>query len=44
LQDWFGYTLSPDTSQQKMLMIVGPTRSGKGTIGREAKVGVATLP
>jgi putative DNA primase/helicase len=34
LQDWFGYTLSPDTSQQKMLMIVGPTRSGKGTIGR----------
>jgi putative DNA primase/helicase len=34
LQDWFGYTLSPDTSQQKMLMIVGPTRSGKGTIAR----------
>ena len=34
LQDWFGYTLSPDTSQQKMLMVVGPTRSGKGTIAR----------
>ena len=34
LQDWFGYTLAPDTSQQKMLMIVGPTRSGKGTIAR----------
>jgi putative DNA primase/helicase len=34
LQDWFGYTLSPDTSQQKMLMIVGPSRSGKGTIAR----------
>ena len=26
--------LSADTSQQKMLLIVGPKRSGKGTIGR----------
>ena len=34
LQDWFGYCLTGDTSQQKILMIVGPTRSGKGTIGR----------
>jgi putative DNA primase/helicase len=34
LQDWFGYTLSPDTAQQKILMIVGPSRSGKGTIAR----------
>ena len=34
LQDWFGYCLTPDTSQQKMLLIVGPKRSGKGTIGR----------
>ena len=34
LQDWFGYTLSPDTSQQKILFIVGPRRSGKGTIAR----------
>lgn len=34
LQDWFGYCLSPDTSQQKLLMIVGPPRSGKGTIAR----------
>ena len=34
LQDWFGYCLTPDTSQQKMLLIVGPRRSGKGTIGR----------
>jgi putative DNA primase/helicase len=34
LQDWFGYTLSPDTSQQKIFFIVGPRRSGKGTIGR----------
>src|SRR5262249_4345319 len=34
LQDWFGYALSPDTSQQKICFIVGPRRSGKGTIAR----------
>ena len=34
LQEWFGYCLTLDTSQQKMLLIVGPRRSGKGTIGR----------
>ncbi|MGL5168975.1 MAG: phage/plasmid primase, P4 family [Afipia sp.] len=34
LQEFFGYFLSPDTSQQKILLIVGPKRSGKGTIGR----------
>lgn len=34
LQEWFGYCLVPDTSQQKMLLIVGPKRSGKGTIAR----------
>jgi putative DNA primase/helicase len=34
LQEWFGYLLTPDTRQQKILMIVGPMRSGKGTIGR----------
>lgn len=34
LQEWFGYMLIPDTSLQKILMIVGPTRSGKGTIAR----------
>jgi len=34
LQEWFGYSLIPDTSQQKMLLIVGPRRSGKGTIAR----------
>ncbi|MBA4190650.1 MAG: hypothetical protein C0467_21910 [Planctomycetaceae bacterium] len=32
LQEWFGYCLLPDTSQQKMLMMVGKPRSGKGTI------------
>ena len=34
LQEWFGYSLSPDTTQQKILFIVGPKRSGKGTIAR----------
>jgi putative DNA primase/helicase len=34
LQDWFGYCLTCDTRLQKMLLIVGPRRSGKGTIGR----------
>jgi P4 family phage/plasmid primase-like protien len=34
LQDWFGYVLSPDTRQQKIFLIVGPRRSGKGTIAR----------
>lgn len=34
LQDWFGYCLTGDTSQHKMLLIVGPRRSGKGTIAR----------
>ena len=34
LQDWCGYTLSPDTSQQKIGGVIGPPRSGKGTIAR----------
>jgi putative DNA primase/helicase len=34
LQEWFGYLLTPDTRQQKILMLVGPMRSGKGTIAR----------
>jgi putative DNA primase/helicase len=34
LQEWFGYCLLPDTSQHKILMLVGPTRGGKGTIAR----------
>ncbi len=32
LQMWAGYLLTPDTSQQKALMLIGPKRSGKGTI------------
>jgi P4 family phage/plasmid primase-like protien len=34
LQEIFGYMLVADTSQQKMFMLVGARRSGKGTIGR----------
>jgi putative DNA primase/helicase len=34
LQEWFGYCLLPDTRQDKILVIIGPTRSGKGTIAR----------
>ncbi len=34
LQEWFGYCLTPDTRQQKMLLMIGPKRSGKGTICR----------
>ena len=37
LQEWFGYLLTPDTRQQKMLMLIGPKRSGKGTILRVLK-------
>jgi len=34
LQEWFGYLLLPDTRQHKLLMLIGPPRSGKGTITR----------
>ena len=34
LQKWMGYLLTPDTTQQKILLVVGPMRSGKGTIAR----------
>jgi putative DNA primase/helicase len=37
LQEWFGYLLTPDTRQQKILMMVGPKRSGRGTIARVLK-------
>ena len=32
LQEVFGYLLLPDTSLQKIFLLVGPPRSGKGTI------------
>lgn len=34
LGEVFGYMLTDDTSQQKMFMMIGPPRSGKGTILR----------
>ena len=34
LQEFMGYLLTPDASLQKALLIPGPKRSGKGTIGR----------
>jgi putative DNA primase/helicase len=34
LQEMFGYILSGETRQQKIFLIVGPKRSGKGTIAR----------
>ena len=34
LQEFFGYVLTLDTRQQKILLLVGPKRSGKGTIAR----------
>jgi putative DNA primase/helicase len=37
LQDMFGYLLTADTRQEKIFLIVGPKRSGKGTIARVAK-------
>jgi putative DNA primase/helicase len=32
LQQWFGYMISNSKEQEKMLLIVGPPRGGKGTI------------
>ena len=34
LQEMFGYHLTTDTSQQKIHLLIGPKRSGKGTIAR----------
>lgn len=45
LQEIFGYCLVSDNSQQKAFMLIGPKRSGKGTIGRilEAVIGPANV-
>jgi phage/plasmid-associated DNA primase len=50
LQEWFGYTLTPDTSLEKMALLIGASRGGKGTIKnvlealtREAHRGSITL-
>jgi P4 family phage/plasmid primase-like protien len=37
LQEWLGYLLTPDTAQQKILLAIGPPRSGRGTTGRLAR-------
>jgi putative DNA primase/helicase len=37
LQEIFGYLVAGDTSLQKMFLLVGPKRGGKGTIGRVLK-------
>lgn len=37
LQEFMGLLLTPDTQYHKLLLIIGPPRSGKGTIGRLAK-------
>jgi putative DNA primase/helicase len=37
LQELFGYLVSGDTSLQKMFLVIGPKRSGKGTIARVGK-------
>jgi len=34
LQEYFGYIISGENNQQKFLNIIGPRRSGKGTINR----------
>ncbi len=34
LQEIFGYMITPITSFQKMVMLLGPKRSGKGTVAR----------
>jgi putative DNA primase/helicase len=34
LQEMFGYLLTPDTAFQKIFLLHGPKRSGKGTIAR----------
>ncbi len=34
LQEWAGYLLTQDAKQHKILLIIGPPRAGKGTIGK----------
>jgi putative DNA primase/helicase len=34
LQEYIGYALSGRTDMQKLLLLIGPTRSGKGTVAR----------
>lgn len=34
LQEWFGYVISGRTDEQKILLVIGPTRGGKGVMAR----------
>jgi P4 family phage/plasmid primase-like protien len=34
LQEWFGYMITTSYAHHKILMMIGPPRCGKGTIGR----------
>ena len=34
LQEWLGYMLSPSYQYQKIMLLIGPRRAGKGTIGQ----------
>jgi len=45
LQEWFGYIISGRTDLQKMFVLIGPPRSGKGTIARvlSALIGSANI-
>ena len=45
LQEWFGYVVSGRTDLHKVLLLVGPTRAGKGVIARVLKslVGAANV-
>jgi putative DNA primase/helicase len=45
LQEFFGYVISGRTDLHKILLIVGPTRSGKGTVARvvTALIGKANM-
>lgn len=38
LQEWFGYMMSSSYAYHKMLLMVGPPRCGKGTIGKVLKL------
>lgn len=45
LGEWFGYVLTQHTDLQKILLLIGPMRSGKGTIARilAAMIGLANV-
>ena len=45
LQEWFGYHLTTDVSQEKIAMFIGPKRCGKSTIAKilTAMIGQANV-